>query len=112
MAEMLAGHELIRPQVTSQQPLLQCDIICLVGQSEVCRDSRVQAELQVDSGRERSPMSETLDSAGSALSTKFRKPLATSNHYFRKRENAKRGVEGWSAVKREEKNKQKNKRHT
>lgn len=36
----------------------------------------------------RPPASETLDSACSALSTKFRKPLATSNHYFRKRERA------------------------
>lgn len=39
----------------------------------------------------RPPTSETLDSAGSALSTKFRKPLATSNHYFRKRERAMHG---------------------
>lgn len=33
----------------------------------------------------RPPVSETLDFAGSALSTKFKKPLVTSNHYTRKK---------------------------
>lgn len=53
----------------------------------------------------RPPTSETLDSTGSALSTKCRKPLATSNHYFRERERTVRGGGGWSDAEREEKNK-------
>lgn len=49
----------------------------------------------------RPPASETLDSAGSALSAKFRKPLATSNHYLKKKGRL-----------REKENERKNKRHT
>lgn len=33
----------------------------------------------------RPPVSETLDGSGSTFSTKFRKPLATSNHYWGKK---------------------------
>lgn len=40
----------------------------------------------------RPPTSETLDAAGSALSTTFRKPLATSNHYL-----GKGGREGYGS---------------
>lgn len=58
------------------------------------------------------PTSETLDSAGSALSTKFRKPLATSNHYFRKRERAMHGGGGGGATTKERKRTRERTRHT
>ncbi len=60
----------------------------------------------------RPPTSETLDSAGSALSTKFRKPLATSNHYFRKRERGMRGEVGGGLTTKERKRTRERTRHT
>lgn len=75
-------NTLLIPTLITRPPYLQYSAQCLL--------SRVPPP-HFPSLSGRSPMSETLDNAGSALSTKFRKPLATSNHYFRKRERAMRG---------------------
>ena len=72
-------NTLLIPPLITRPPYLECPNPALA-------PSTTPPHFPSSSGRP--PASETLDSAGSALSTKFRKPLATSNHYFRKRERA------------------------